>query len=430
MNRLFLAALFFSATFAFAFEPVIERAPTFYSDSEPDTPLTRIFDRIEKGEKLLCKGTDTEILKELLDLLNIPVESQVLVYSKTSAQNSRISPETPRAIYFSDSAYVGWVQGGQIEVTTFDPELGAIFHLIHLIERKKDSPPKLSRDKNCLSCHAGSPTSGFPGALVRSVFPDESGQPIFHAGTFRTDDSSPIEERWGGWYVTGKPGEFSHMGNMIASEQPGNEVAVYKIVTEPVEDLAEVISTESYLAGGSSDIVALMVLEHQAKVHNTLVQANITVRQLLHRDREMKKVFDEPEDAPLSETNQRILAGQVDKVVDALLFRNEFEMEDDGVDGSIEFQRAFTEAGKQDRELRSLRDFRLYERLFKYRCSYIIYSDVFEHLPGELRTAVIERLHEILTKPSSFPDYNYLCESECEKIDRILADTFPGWPGS
>lgn len=428
MKSLCTAILFCSVSAGFAFEPVIERAPTFYSDTEPDTPLTRIEDRIGRGEKLLCDGSDTDILHELLDLLGVPVESQVFVYSKTSAQNSRISPETPRAIYFSDNAYVGWVQGGGIEVTTFDEKLGAVFHFIQLPDRKPKAAPKMVRDKNCLSCHAASPTGGFPGSLVRSVFPDETGQPIFQAGTFRTDDSSPIEERWGGWYVTGQPGNFTHMGNIVASEEPGGEVSVRKIVDGPIQDLSKVVNCEPYLGGGTSDIVALMVLEHQVRVHNILTEANITVRQLLHRDQEMKKVFGEPQDAPLSETNQRILDGQVEKVVDALLFRNEFQMGDDGVDGGSEFQKAFQAGAKQDRDLRSLRDLRLYERLFKYRCSYVIYSDVFQDLPDKVRKPILNRLCEILTFPDSYPEYSYLGHSECEKIRQILTDTLPEWP--
>lgn len=414
----------------FALEPVIEQEPIRYSETVSDTPITRISDRIAKGETLLAGSTDQDILRELLELLDIPVESQVLVYSKTSAQNGLITPSTPRAIYFSDNAYVGWVQRGNIEVITFDERLGAVFHMVHLAERNDNGSPKIARDRSCLDCHAGSPTSGFPGPLVRSVYPGEDGLPIFHAGTFRTDDTSPLAERWGGWYVTGSSGEQQHLGNILASEEPESGVVVEKIVAEPIDDLSGLFDTGAYLGGGKSDIVALMVLEHQKRVHNALVQANLTVRQMLHRHARMREVFGESRESPLSETNQRILAHQTENVVEALLFREEFVMEDDGVEGALEFQSAFESGSRKNSENRSLRDFRLYERLFKYRCSYVIYSDVFGHLPKVLKSSVLNRLAEILTSDSVDPAYAYLSESERERIFRILSETdVPGWPG-
>ena len=428
MNKSVICIFWIIAPFAFAFEPVIEQQPIRYSESVADTPITEIAARIADGEKLLTGETGQEVLLELLDLLDVPVESQVLVYSKTSAQNSLIAPAHPRAIYFSDDAYVGWVQRGNIEVITFDKKLGAVFHMIHLSDREEGSSPRIARDRSCLDCHAGSATSGFPGPVVRSVYPTESGQPLFQAGSFRTDDSSPIAERWGGWYVTGASGEQGHLGNIIAAETSDNDVEIEKIITEPIEDLSQHIETSAYPGGGTSDIVALMVLEHQVRVHNALVQANLTTRQMLYRHARMREVFDEPKDAPLSETNQRILKHQAERVVEALLFKDEFTMEDEGVEGSFSFQNAFESEARKDSEHRSLRDLRLYERLFKYRCSYVIYSDVFGQLPKLVKDEVIRQLSEILKGESISVEYAYLGESERERILQILSETYPGWP--
>ena len=428
MSKSIICFVWLLTPFAFAFESVIEQQPIRYSETAPDTPITDIAARIADGEKLLTGATRQEVLLELLDLLDVPVESQVLVYSKTSAQNSLIAPEHPRALYFSENAYVGWVQRGNIEVITFDERLGAVFHMLHLSDREEGDAPKIVRDRSCLDCHAGSATNGFPGPVVRSVYPTESGLPLFQAGSFRTDDSSPISERWGGWYVTGTSGEQDHLGNIIAAETSDNDVEVEKVIAEPIDDLSEFIETSPYPSGGSSDIVALMVLEHQVKVHNALVQANLTIRQMLYRHARMREVFDEPKDTPLSETSQRILAHQAERVVEALLFKDEFAMVDEGVEGSMAFQNAFESEAKKDSEHRSLRDLRLYERLFKYRCSYMIYSDVFEQLPKLVKDAVIHRLSEILEGESNSGEFAYLGEGERERILQILTETYPGWP--
>ena len=422
MIRIFPVALLLCTTIVSAFEPSFERAPTNYSDTRPVTPITKIADRLAKGEPLLNGKTGREVLLQVLELLEIPYESQMLVYSKTSAQNSRISPRTPRAIYFSDNAYIGWVQNGNIETMTFDERLGPVFHMIHISNHEPLKAPEITRERSCLNCHAGSATRDFPGGLVRSVFPSEDGQPIFHAGTFRTTDRSPVAERWGGWYVTGSSGKQTHFGNIVATETEDREVTITKL------DSPMPFDATRYPAKNSSDIVALMIFEHQIAAQNVIAQANIVTRQTLHRHLEMRKAFGESPDAPLSETNQHILEGQADKVIAALLFKEEFEMTNDGVDGSIDFQKAFQKNARKSTEHRSLKDLRLLERLFKYRCSYVIYSDPFKHLPDEIKSIVIKRLHDILTNAPSWPDYSYLTSSERKRILLILEETFPGWP--
>jgi len=409
-------------------DALYERAPTHYSRTDPDTPLTRLAAAIDDGASHLRQASGRAVLVELLDLLDIPVESQVLVYSKTSAQNSRISPATPRAIYFSDKAYIGWVQGGEIEAMTFDERLGAIFHLVKLTGRASGQGPEFLRDASCLNCHAGSANRGIPGGLVRSVFPSASGLPIFQAGTFHIDDSSPVEQRWGGWYVTGDADGEEHLGNRIASESGSGAIETEKIVPGPVERLDDWIDPAPYLGGGTSDIVALMVLEHQVAVHNTLTRANLTARQTLHRHRVMREQFGESPSAPLSDTNRRILDNLADEIVARLVFRDEFPLEGNGVEGDSAFEEAFHREARIASDGRSLRDLRLYERLFKYRCSFLIYSDPFLHLPGALKSRVWERLAAGFTSPVAPPAFDHLGDRERERIVAILADTHPEWP--
>ncbi|MGY8643769.1 MAG: hypothetical protein ACKVJU_22080 [Verrucomicrobiales bacterium] len=408
-------------TLAFAFEPSFERAPTNYSVTKAVTPLTKIADRIANGEPLLNGKTDREVLSQLLALLEIPKESQVIVYSKTSAQNSRISPRTPRAIYFSDNAYFGWVQNGNIEAMTFDEKLGPVFHMVKLREREAGKPIEIARERSCLNCHAGSATRDFPGGLFRSVHSDERGHPIFHAGTFRTNLESPLSERWGGWYVTGTSGKQTHLGNIIATENAdrnNSEASMERIDPGPRDGTP-------YLAGKSSDIVALMIFDHQIHVHNALTQGNVVARQTLYRHAEMRKAFNEDVGKELSETNQKILDGQATKIVRALFSADEFHMGNDGIEGSLEFQKAFTKGALKDDEHRSLRDLRLFDRVFKCRCSYLIYSDVFAHLPDELKSRVLTRIHGVLTNAAAWPDFDYLTSSECHRILNILESTYP-----
>lgn len=423
---LFLTLLVAVVDRAAAFEPLYERPPINYNETEPHTPVTRLVAKAKK-QGLLNKGTDREILNEFLEALEIPIESQILVFSKTSAQNSRISPLTPRALYFSDNAYVGWVQGGDIEIASFDEQLGLVFHMLRLTERETGKPPRLDRERSCLNCHAGSSNHNFPGLMVRSVFPQDSGQPLFQAGTFHTRHDSPIEERWGGWYVSGEVEESGHMGNMTAhAELRDVEIELVAMGKEGTA-IGEFFNGDPYLNGPQSDVVALMTVEHQVGVHNALVEANLTTQATLHRHREMQKAFGESIDAPLSETNQRVLKSQSERVLRQLLFAEEFVLPG-GVEGAESFQLAFAANEKKCSEGRSLKDFRLYERLMKYRCSHLIYSDAFTHLPEVIRTIILEDLHSILTKPDSNPEFSYLSDSEREHIVQIVSETLDDLP--
>ena len=410
-----------------------DQPPISYSSTEPRDPLAKIKKRIEAGEKLFKPGTGPEMLAQMLKLLDVPVESQVLVYSKTSAQNAKISPERPRAVYFSDEAYVGWVQNGNLEVTTFDPKLGAIFYLVDISELAAGEQPKFNRNANCLTCHAGGPTREVPGPLVRSVSAGPTGMPEFSAGTFFVGDDTPLENRWGGWYVTGDSGDQVHRGNTIAHIDPDSDdgdIVLKPVISDPlhVDSLDEVIDTEPYLHGGRSDIVALMVLEHQVATQNTILQGSYEARRAIHRSRSLRRELGEKNPNALSETTRTLLEHQADRIVRKLLFADEFEMVDDGVEGDDSFQQAFAKNERESSEGRSLKDFRLYERLFKYRCSYLIYSSVFDNQPVPLRDAVYRRLHEVLVAPITPQGYEYLSESERERIFQIIVETKDGLP--
>lgn len=177
-----------------------ENAPFHYSDSTPNDSVALLVKQMEAGEVALDTSSDKAFLRDLLAKLELPIASQVMVYSKTSFQNSRILPSRPRALYFSEDYYIGWVQGGDIEIISVDPKLGPVFYVLE-IPRPPARKPLLFRSQECLNCHGGSRTEGVPGMLVRSVKPSTGGFPILAAGTSQTDHASPLAERWGGWYV-------------------------------------------------------------------------------------------------------------------------------------------------------------------------------------------------------------------------------------
>src|SRR5262245_33933551 len=104
-----------------------EQEPFNYSSSVPRDDVSLLEKQISSGE-LKLGSTERQVIEALLRRLQIPLESQLLVFSRTSFQREQIRPEHPRALYFNDHCYVGWVPGGLVEITTLDAVLGPIFY--------------------------------------------------------------------------------------------------------------------------------------------------------------------------------------------------------------------------------------------------------------------------------------------------------------
>lgn len=191
-------------------QPDYELPPIEYSARVPRDAFAAVRSELESGTWKL-KGDERQVLQALLDRLAVPTSSQVLVFSRTSLQRGRIRPERPRALYFSDSVYVGWVPGGLFEVAAIDPVLGPVFYSIDA-RPPGGGGPRVDRDPDCLRCHGGGTFAGgdIPWVFARSVFPDASGEPLLRHGTQLVDDTTPFSERWGGWYVTGYHGREPH----------------------------------------------------------------------------------------------------------------------------------------------------------------------------------------------------------------------------
>lgn len=395
-----------------------ERPPISYSTAEVSDAVAKLAQQVDANEVELKYDPGTGYLKSLLQALDIPVSSQTLVFSKTSLQLQRITPRRPRAIYFSDDAYVGFCQNGDVlEIAVTDPKQGAIFYTLDQDDQKS---PKFIRDRGvCLACHASSRTQGVPGYLVRSVFADASGRPKFGSGTYLTDHTSDFHERWGGWYVTGQHGKMRHMGNTICR---GDDTTFDREPGANQMELSAYFPTDDYLSP-HSDIVALMVLEHQTQMHNAIAAANYETRLALHQCKEMNRLLDRPEDF-LSDSARRRIDSSVDRVLRYLLLCDEFELTDQVI-GSSQFAKEFTARGKTDRKGRSLREFDLQSRLFKYPCSFLIHSPAFASLPDEVRVPILKRLGKILGNEDADDEYKHLTLGQRRDIASILTETMP-----
>jgi len=403
-----------------------EAAPISYETAPVNTRITQLQAQIDAGAVDLKPLKNHGYLAAVLKLLDVPQSSQVLVFSKTSLQLRRITPDRPRAVYFNDDTYVGYCQQGDVvEIATQDPQQGTIFYTLDQSQLEDPTmKPTFVRDRGqCITCHASSRTQGVPGLLVRSVYSDGGGHPLLGSGTFSSDHTSPFSKRWGGWYVTGQHGSMRHMGNVLAHRK--SPETLDREAGANVTDLSKIVSVGHYLTP-HSDLVALMVLEHQVQMHNFITLANFETRSALHHDTIMNQALERPQDFRSELTGRRI-HGVSEKLVRYMLFSQEFALEA-SVSGTSGFAEEFQTRGPRDSKGRSLRELDLQKRLLKYPCSYLIYSDAFTTLPAEVKSDVLAKLHDVLTGKNSSPDFEHLSPADRLAILEILRDTLSGLP--
>jgi hypothetical protein len=363
-------------------------------------PISEFGDRLKGGTAKLEFEPKHGYLLSLLKQLDVPVSSQTLVFSKTSLQSEGISPKTPRALYFNDDTYVAWVQGtGSIEIMSVDPARGAGFYML---SQENDGRPEFERITGhvCSACHYDQSMKKFvPHLTFFSVIPDEKGDV---EGTYplSTTDSSPMEERWGGWYVTGTHGTQRHLGNIVlknARSPMGNLSGIDFAKSSNVTDLSTRFDTSKYPTP-HSDIVALLVLAHQTDVQNLITLAGAK------------------NDAPIEEAGEQL--------VKTMLFSGAVPFKEP-VKGSSQFTTEFSQRGPRDRAGRSLRDLDLKTRLFKYPLSYMIYSKSFDQMPDNVKGYVYRRLSQVLSGSDRSRDFAHLSASDRTTILEILRETKP-----
>lgn len=392
-----------------------DAAPIRYHTAEVHDPVAKLQTALDAGEAELDWHDRWGWLPSVLEKLDVPIDSQTLVFSKTSLQATKITPHRPRALYYNDAAYVGYVQRGEVlEIMSVDPVQGPIFYTL---DQKPDHPPRFQRDTGeCLSCHLNRRTRDVPGLVVRSVYPDHRGHPLLALGDEATDPTTPLSERYGGWYVTGET-KSPHRGNAIFEDTDGRN-------PEPSERQALTLSDdcnpERYLTP-HSDLVALMVLEHQAQVHNAITRASYEARRCEAYDAMWGELLEKPAGYVFPVSTSRIERATED-LLECLLFSGEHPL-DGPIAGSSEFTESFQAAGERDASGRSLRDFDLHSRLFRYPCSYLIRSESFAALPPVIRDRLGERLGEVLRGEDVSPAFAHLSGSDREAIAAILRET-------
>ena len=397
-----------------------EYPPIHYERMPADNPVAHLQARLARGEVRLEFKPPRGYLDSLLGALAIDRSSQVLVYSKTSLQTTRIDAATPRAIYFNDDTYVAWVQGGaNIEIGAMDSRLGQVFYVL---PNQQAAAPHLQRlTLDCLACHDTYELSGggVPRFLLMSTYVDVHGNQLSHEGQIITSDQTELKYRWGGWYVTGQSGKQVHLGN-IQVHDVQELVHLDQVRRGNLDTLQGLFDTRPYLTD-KSDIVALLVLQHQVDVQNLITRVDFEVRTALAQEH----VADRAADAPaLSEKARTQLKSYMDQLVDAMLFVDAIQFTD-RISGNSGFDRWFESRGPRDWLGRSLRDLDLRSRLFKYPLSYVVYSAAFDALPEYAKHYVYGRFAAVLTGRDTGEAYAQLSPQDRKAILEILSATKP-----
>lgn len=366
--------------------------PIDYHGAESNDAIARLNRRLQAGEVRLERNDGTGYLRSVLQKLDVPVASQVLVFSKTALHRRLVGPDNPRAVYFNDETYVAWTPGsGELEVSALDPRKGAVFYTL---SQYRSASLHFERDRRCLTCHAGSSTLGVPGYRKRSVRTDKRGRPL--VGYSALSHTKPLSRRWGGWYVTGTHGKQRHLGNFAGNEHADHDRAIPADGAN-VTDLSSQFGTDRY-PSPHSDIVAHLVLDHQVRGQNLLIRVGQEHRLGRRSDAE-------------------------DRLLRYLLFVDEAPLQAP-VRGTSGFAAWFEQQGPRDAQGRSLRDFDLEERLFKYRLSYLVYSPAFKGLPDEVKQRVYRRLWDALHGRDEVVDVtDTIPQNERQAVIDILADT-------
>jgi hypothetical protein len=385
-----------------AFQASREHPAIAYSKTASADPVTKLNRELAAGRTALAFDPATGYLRSVLQALDVPIESQVLVFSQTSFQAPRIDEKNPRAIYFSDQVAVGWVRGGDVlEIAAQDARQGTIFYSLPQTAARQLA---LERNDSCLSCHLSWDTRAVPGPFVLTTYPRKSESEYANGGV--VDHRDPLMNRWGGWYVTGKQVPPRHMGNRAmlrpdaAEPQDTPAAPAYDALTGKI-DLREYLTPRS-------DVVALLVLEHQAHLTNLITRVGWEARLAAHES-----------GAPTLTPRVQEAIGEM---VDYMLFVDEARLTTKIV-GSAGFAEQFTARGPRDDKGRSLRDLDLGERLMRYPLSYMIYTPAFDALAGPVKDATYKRLWQILSGELTLPHYAHLTLARRQAIVEILRST-------
>jgi hypothetical protein len=392
-----------------AWAGVLDEHPAIQYATRPASDrVGRLSQALARGETRLARDADTGYLLPLLTALDIPTESQILVFSKTGVQRAFTGPHNPRALYYNDAVYVGYVPGAPaLEIASHDPQQGMIFYVLD----QASPTPTISRRTSCLTCHVSASTLDVPGVIARSNTVGEDGNILPHSDTHDVNHTTTHPDRWGGWFVTseGEPAPYSqrgHGGNITytAEGSTSNQVFVDWMLDAPPQRHVYPLR--------SSDTVALLTFDHQARAINLLTRLDWEARIA--------------GDGALSSAGVRAL---VDELAAYLLFVDEAPMPVPvtPLPGFADHLRART---PKDHRGRSFGQLELVDRLLRYPCSYMVYSKAFDALPTPVRLAVYGRMREILAGVRVPPAYARVSAEDRRAVEEILRETRPDFPGS
>jgi hypothetical protein len=392
------------------------REPVDYFGTTSSDAVSQLQRQLAAGKLRLSPDDRFGYLLSVLELLDVPLESQLLVYSKTARAPDLVSPQTPRAIFFNDEVSVAWIpESRELEITAVDPVKGVNFYTLsqplaalpvdykagkRVVNAGENaaSPSFLRRDR-CLACHAGRSTLEIPGLLLRAFQTDGSGRPI--VGFSRVTHDMRYEKRWGGWYVTGTPAGIIHRGNLL-SEADNSHHKKEPGFASSLDELSQKFDVAGYPNSGS-DLVAHLVLAHQVHGTNLLIRAGLEARLNRRSDVEndLVRYFVFADEPPLKLSQS---------AADAVLANSKFAT-------------SFVNRGPRDAKGNSLREFSLVGQVFKHRLSYLIYSRLFDELPLECRSRLLEKLWAGLTTESEDDGFEPLGSDERKSIIAIVRAT-------
>ena len=381
-----------------------EKRPINYSKTESSDPVSVVAKALRANRAAAWKSYHPEFgyLPAVLEALGVPVSSQMLVFSKTSLQRNNINPSNPRALYFSDDVYVGFIPGApEIEIAAVDPNMGTVFYTVN---QDKDEPLRFRRSDDCLRCHASARSMGVPGFVLRSLDTQANGEIDSSSDTENVSHCTPIAERWGGWYVTNAPSDWVHRGN-----SPGKAAKD----AGALKTLLNWVTTSTHYPVTGSNALSLLIHDHQTHMHNYITRLHMEGLQRIADYGQVK-----------------YLDIQIRAFLRYLLFTEEAKLPSP-VEASKDFIADFQKNAKRDSKGRSLKDMDLQTHLFRYPCSFLIDSDAFRKLPDPLRSLIMERLHMVLTGADTHPDFAAISEMDRQAVLEILRETAPdltaGW---
>ena len=344
------------------------QSPVDYLGDATADPVARLDARLASGKTTLRVVPRRGYLDSVLGCLDVPVSSQLLVYSKTAVNQRLVTPKTPRAIYFNDEVSVAWVPGtAELELMAFDPLKGAMFYVLQQPDGAAGARPRFHRKSSCLACHIGRTTLSVPGGIIRSFLVELTGKPL--EGYSRVSGTTPIANRWGGWYVTGRLGRLTHMGNLVNREENRRHrrEASFRASLERLDSLVDLTGYPA----PHSDVVAHLVLDH--RLHGQNLISRVTYEHRLGRR---------------SDAEDRLLRYLL--LVGSPRWATP-------VSGTSDFSRWFQRQGPRTADGRSLRQLDLAGRLFRYSLSHLVYSPQLAAMPAAPRGRLGRRLQAVLT---------------------------------